>query len=85
MIMMKTVWKRLREMGEATYTILRGGLLVSCALLVCSLTLTLTAGPLTFDTYYIHAVANAMRDMAPGILFIAVVGSACVESRTQKA
>ena len=82
---MKTIWERLRAMGEATHTILRGGLLVSCTLLFCSLVLSLVAGPPAFDTYYLHDAALAMRDMSPGILFIAVVGSAYVEAQTKKA
>ena len=82
---MKTIWKRLREMGEASHTILRGGLMVSCVLLICSLTLTLAAGPKSFDTYYIHAVAQAMRDMSPGMLFIAVIASSVAEVQAKKA
>ena len=83
--MLKTVWKRVREMSETSHTILRGGLLVACTLLICSLGIILFAGPECFDTYFLHDVARAMREMAPGILFIAVVGSAVGETQAKRA
>jgi len=81
--MIKTVWGRLREMSAASYTILRGGLLVACALLICSLGIVLAVGPICFDTYYFHETARVMREMAPGILFVSVIGSAFGEARTK--
>lgn len=84
MNMVNTVLQRLKDMGMASYTILRGGLLVTCTLLLCSLAMTLAAGPKNFDTYYMHAVAQTMREMAPGILLITVTFSAWCESNAKR-
>lgn len=82
--MFKTVIKRVRTMGEASHTILRGGLMIACTLLLCSLALMLAAGPETFDTYYLHGCAAVMRSMAPAVLLVAVIGSAWGESNGRR-
>lgn len=78
--MLKVVWKRLCGMSDAAHTILRGGLLVTCAALLCTLGLTLAADLPGRDTYYLLDCAAALREMAPGLLLIAVIGSAVAES-----
>lgn len=78
--MFKTVWKRLHGMGDVARSILRGGLLVTCTALLCTLGLTLAAELPGRDTYYLLACAAALREMAPGLLLIAVIGSAVAET-----
>lgn len=82
--MIQVVWKRLRSMSEVSFTILRGGMLVACTLLICSLAIMLAAGPANFSTYYMHACAMAMFEMAPGILLITVIASAWCESNAAR-
>lgn len=81
---MKKVVSNLKRMCSECRWLLKGGLMITCALLLGSIILTLWAGGWSLDTYYIHRCADTMREMAPAILFLTVFGSAWWEERHRK-
>lgn len=81
---MRNVAKNLKRMSPACRWLLKGGLMLTSALLFCSIVLSAYAGSWSLDTYYLHRCADTMREMAPVILFITVFGSAWWEERYRK-
>ncbi len=81
---MKILMGNLREIGELPKSFLRGGLMITGALLLGALLLSVSIGAPTFATYHIAKTAKAMQDMAPGILLIMVIVSAFSESMAKR-
>ena len=77
---MKLVLNRLRESNPVTRSFLRGGLMVTCALLFGALILLWHVGAPTLENLYIWELATAMREMGPGILFIVSLGAVFSEN-----
>jgi hypothetical protein len=67
-------------MNPVTHSILRGGLMISCTLLVCSLFLILWAGTENYGNYFLYGCAHTMQEMAPAVLLITAIGSALSEA-----
>jgi len=69
---------RLDQMTGATYSLLRGALLLSCTMVFCALALYHSGG---FDAY---RTAGELMSLATVTLLVAVIGSGVVEELTMK-
>lgn len=81
---MKSILNRVSMMSPLAYSILKGGLLLACTLLFCSIVIKLAAGPLTSSTYRLHMYSQTLRELPPVILFEVIFGSAFIEEQICK-
>lgn len=81
---MKRLVHNLKSMCSACRWLLKGGLMITCALLLGSILLMARAGGWTLDTYYLIRSADSMREIAAVVLFLTVIGSAWWEERYRK-
>jgi hypothetical protein len=81
---MKKIIKRLAIMGEPAYSILKGCLLISCALLLGAAVLHLLGDGFSATTYPIYYCAKEMAQLPAAILLIATIGSVIVEDVSLK-
>ena len=66
------IWDNMDQMGEQTYNLLRGGLLLSAALLSAGCAAILQGN---------LAAADSWRDLAASVLLITTVLSCCMAKR----
>jgi len=76
---LKKIFSRAACMSDAAWYIWRGALMISCALLVGSAILLISAGPFSPATYDLYRYAREMQRLPVGILLIGVLGSVIIE------
>ena len=81
---MKRILERVSDMSPQAFSVLRGGLLVACTLLACSLIIRAFAGPLSASTYILHKYSQTLSELPFIVLFEAVFGSAIIEEQVCK-
>lgn len=78
---MKRVFHRLRQISPPARSILKGGLMVSCTLLLSTVLFLLKAFPLSEHTYGLLQYALQLKDCTFTVLFITIFGSAFIEEQ----
>ncbi len=74
-------WPRRRVLSPPAYGLIKGGLVLSCALLAASLALVLHAGPLSAHNVHIHRLAADLYRAPLGVLLLTHLGALLVEER----
>ena len=75
----KNVLRRMLDMCEPAYSVLRGMLLLSCTLVGCSLIILLWIGDVTIYTYELYLCALEMARAPAAMLLLAAIGTVCIE------
>lgn len=68
------------NISKSALSLIRYSLILSCALLVLSLLLTVWAGPLTARNIYIHRLAADLYRAPQGVLLAAFVGALIIDT-----
>ena len=78
---MKKLLSRMSEMCEEAYFLIRCSVILTAALLACSLIVIVAAGKFSTDTYKLYLLAEELYRLPQGILLIAAVGSVIFEEK----
>jgi len=84
MTTLKHLHKRLDQMTNATYIILRNALLLTCTMAICALALFYASGGPTITGFAAYMTAHELISLGALILFVAVIASAVVEEMKTK-
>jgi len=76
--------KRLNQMTDQTYALLRCALLVSCTMVICAAVLFIAGGGPTFAGFDAYMVSRELIALGSVTLLVATIASAIVEELTRK-
>ena len=79
---LKNLISRMLVMCEPAYMLLRGAMLLSCALLFCSLMILISIGQPTYHTYELYLCAKEMSTAPAALLLLASIGTVCIEEHS---
>ena len=80
----KRLFVQLDQMADKTYAILRGTLLVSCTMLLCSLALFLTSGGATIRGFEAYMTAQELFSLSAVILLMGSIAAIVAEESARK-
>ena len=75
---------RLDQMTDITYALLRGALMLSCTMVLCAFALFLSSGGPTIAGFEAYKTAQELITLGALTLFLATIGSVCVEELTMQ-
>ena len=68
-------------MSDIAWVVIRINLLLSCASLLAALIILIAIGDTNTDNIHLYLTAKELMNMPPALLFIAGIGSVCIEER----
>lgn len=83
-MVIKRVFRRMLDMCEPAYEIFLKALILSCVLLFCSIMIFIYIGGVTANTYYLYLLAKELSQIPAALMFIAGIGSVCIEEQYLK-
>ena len=81
MSMLRKLIGRMFSMCEHAYIIFKYSLILSCVLAFCAFMILVDISPYQVETYDLYRLAVSMSETPAALLFIAAVGSVCIESQ----
>ena len=78
------LFKRIREMHQATYLLLKWSLILSCVVIAAAAFLLLTAGRFGGDVVYFLHISDELANMPQSILLLAAIASVCMEDLAER-
>ncbi len=82
--MLKKLIKRMAEMCDEAYFVIRSSVILTVVLLFCCLLLMLAAGRFSPDTYRLYRLAEELFRIPQAVLFVAAIGSVILEEHITK-
>ncbi len=82
--MLRRLLKRMAEMCDEAYFVVRSSVVLTAVLLSCCLLIMLAAGRLSTDTYKLYRLAEEMFRIPQAVLFVAAIGSVILEEHITK-
>lgn len=72
------------EMNDLSWKLMKLTLIMSCAIVFCTLAILIDTGDLNMDTYHTFLIAKELASAPAGLFLIAGIGTIMLEDRSKR-